>query len=136
MGTHFLADTTNAGIDFLSGKLPAASAAWFQQAIEERRVYLSVVSRIELLSWTGSPADMQLLTDFIAATTVLALDEPVIQTIIQLRQQHKAKLPDAIIAATAVVHTLPILTRNTGDFKAFVGLIILNPHEPTQLLTG
>jgi len=135
MGTHFLADT-NAGIDFLSGKLPAASAAWFQQAIEDQHIALSVIVRIELLSWVGSPNDMQLLADFIAATTILGLDEPVIQQTIQLRQQYKVKLPDAIIAATALVHGLPIITRNTGDFKAFTGLVALNPHEPTQLPTG
>ncbi|WP_151088219.1 PIN domain-containing protein [Hymenobacter baengnokdamensis] len=49
------------------------------------------------------------------------------QKTIQLRQQYKVKLPDAIIAATALVHGLPILTRNTRDFKAFTDLVVLNP---------
>lgn len=42
---------------------------------------------------------MQLLEDFIVATCILALGESVIQQTILLRQQHRIKLPDAIIAA-------------------------------------
>jgi predicted nucleic acid-binding protein len=67
---------------------------------------------------------------------VLPLDEPVIQQTIRLRQQHRVKLPDAIIAATALVHGLPLLTRNTADFSALPGLTLLNPHDPAQLLAA
>ncbi len=77
---------------------------------------------------------MQLLEDFIAATTILPLDEPVVQQTIQLRQQHRIKLPDAIIAATALVHGLPLLTRNVADFQRVAGLVIMDPHDPAQLL--
>ncbi len=76
---------------------------------------------------------MQLLADFIAATTVLGLDAPVVQQTIWLRQHHRVKLPDAIIAATALVHGLPVLTRNANDFKAFSGLLVVNPHESIHL---
>ena len=76
---------------------------------------------------------MQLLEDFIAATTILPLDEPVVQQTILLRQQHRIKLPDAIIAATALVHGLPLLTRNGADFQRVAGLVVLDPHDPTQL---
>ena len=132
MGTKFLADT-NVGIDFLNGKLPISSTEWPEQLLDEQELALSVVVRIELLSWLGSPAEMQLLEDFIAATTVLPLDEPVIQQTIRLRQQQRIKLPDAIIAATALVHGRPLLTRNTADFQNITGLVALNPHDAAQL---
>ena len=94
---------------------------------------MSAIVRIELLSWQGPPAEMQALEDFIAATEVLPLDELVTQQTIRLRQQHRVKLPDAIIAATALAYVLPLLTRNVGDFQALTGLTVLNPHEPLPL---
>ena len=132
MGADFLVDT-NTGIDFLNGKLPTASTYWLQQLLDSQRLILSVIVRIELLSWAGDAADMQLLEDFIAVATVLPLDEPVIEQTIRLRQQHRVKLPDAIIAATALAHGLTLVTRNTADFQALGGLLVINPHDVAQL---
>jgi predicted nucleic acid-binding protein len=39
----------------------------------------------------------------------------------------KTKLPDAIIAATALVNDLTIITRNIKDFDKIEGLEVLNP---------
>jgi len=132
MGAKYLVDT-NVGIDFLDGKLPVDSAAWLEQLLNAQELALSVVVRVELLSWPGPPAAMQILQDFITANQELPLDEPVIQQTIRLRQQHRVKLPDAIIAATALVHGLPLLTRDTTDFSSLPGLTVLNPHDPAQL---
>ena len=78
---------------------------------------------------------MQLMLDFIAEAEQMPLDEVIIQQTIRLRQQHRIKLPDAIIAATALVHGLPLLTRNVSDFRAIAGLAILNPHDPAAIST-
>jgi len=51
-----------------------------------------------------------------------------------LRQQHRIKLPDAIIAATALAYNLPLITRNTANFQAVSGLLVINPHDAAQLL--
>ncbi|WP_198675460.1 PIN domain-containing protein [Pleomorphovibrio marinus] len=39
------------------------------------------------------------------------------------------KLPDEIIAATALTYDLTLLTRNIGDFKKIEGLKVTNPNE-------
>jgi len=132
MGARFLVDA-NVGIDFLNNKLPVASTAWLEWQLQRQQLALSVVVRIELLSWVGTPADVQLLEDFIAATPVLPLDEPVVLQTIRLRQQHRVKLPGAIIAATALVHGLPLLSRNTNDCRAVTGLTLPEPGEPGGL---
>jgi len=46
-----------------------------------------------------------------------------------LRRKKKIKLPDAIIAATAIANNLTPITRNTKDFEAITGLMLLNPFE-------
>jgi predicted nucleic acid-binding protein len=46
-----------------------------------------------------------------------------------LRQQKKTSLADAVIAATALAHDLPLVTRNVDDFKHVAGLKLINPFE-------
>lgn len=41
----------------------------------------------------------------------------VIQRAAELKRNYKIKLGDSLIAATALVHNLPIYTRNEADFK-------------------
>ncbi len=55
------------------------------------------------------------------------LDTAVIERAIALRQENKIGLADAIIAATALVHDLPLVTRNEEDFKHITTLRVVNP---------
>lgn len=59
---------------------------------------------------------------------VLYLTEEIVQACIAIRREHTIKLPDAIIAATAVVYDMDLITRNTSDFKNIRALNIVNPH--------
>lgn len=74
-----------------------------------------------------STAEELALDTFTQASTILPLDEPVIAQTIALRRHYRRKLPDAIIAATALVHDLTLVTRNVADFKAITGLRVLDP---------
>lgn len=55
---------------------------------------------------------------FLNRFSVLPLDAPVAERAVELRRQHKIKLPDAIIWATAQVHAMLLVTRNAKDFPA------------------
>lgn len=123
---------TNVIIDLVDATLPALSGEWLETAMITNRHRISVITRIELFSKLVNPDTTRVLVGFVRFTEVLGLDEPIIQQTIQLRQQHRIKLPDAIIAATALAHGFPLLTRNTADFKNIAGLTVLNPHDPSQ----
>jgi predicted nucleic acid-binding protein len=93
---------------------------------------VSSVSCIETLGYhLLSAAERGGLEAAIARMGILNLDDVVIQRAILLRQERKMGLADAIIAATALVHRLPLVTRNVDDFKHITGLEIVNPFaEP------
>ena len=127
MGQRFLIDT-NVIIDYTSNLLPDKGTA-FVENIFNTAFNTSVVVKIEVLGYNDAPAKMQLLEEFLATATVFPLDDAVTQKTIELRRIKKIKLGDAIIAATAMVYGLIVVSRNVNDFKNIVGLHTVNPHE-------
>jgi len=124
MGKEYLIDT-NSVIDYLDNKLPEQA----NDLIDSIDSKISVITRMELLAWPGASEQQTLiLNEFISASEVFALEEPVILNAIEIRKAYKTKLPDAIIAATALVNKLTIITRNTKDFDKIEGLEVLTPY--------
>ena len=58
---------------------------------------------------------------------ILPLDEAVTNRAILLRQDRAIGIADAIIASTALIYELPLVTRNTADFQHVAGLTLLDP---------
>ena len=52
----------------------------------------------------------------------------IIQHCIDLRKNYKIKLPDAIIAATALARNLILITNDEKDFAVIQNLTVINPH--------
>ena len=69
--------------------------------------------------------------DAVAASyAVLPMDGPVFrQWAILMHRRSRDLLEDAMIAATAIVHSLTVVTRNVRDFERF-GVAVINPFEP------
>ena len=110
---------TNTAIDYLDNKLPENTS----DLLEMAGISLSVIVRMELLSWKkASMQHLQVLHQFINSSKVYNLDESVILKAIELRKNYPIKLPDAIIASTAITYNLILVTRNLADFKRIEGL--------------
>lgn len=58
---------------------------------------------------------------------ILSLTDAIAQQAVTLRQQRRMGLGDAIIAATALVYNLTLVTHNTEDFRQIAGLELLDP---------
>lgn len=79
---------------------------------------ISVITKIEALGYNFTkPDEHQLLLDICKVLPVVPLSDAIAEETINIRKQHKIKLPDAIIYATALIEGLPLLTNNTDDFK-------------------
>jgi len=75
---------------------------------------VSILSYIEFLAFPNlSENDRRIFQTFSEAIDVVSLDKterPLIDTVIRLRSQHRLKLPDAIIAATAIERGATLIT--------------------------
>ncbi|GAB3893533.1 type II toxin-antitoxin system VapC family toxin [Spirosoma agri] len=91
-----------------------------------RQLYVSLITKLEVLGYHRlKPVDKEELEQLILATSILPITNAVIAGAIRLRQQRKRSLGDSIIAATASLYKLPILTNNTADFDDIAGLEII-----------
>ncbi len=114
MGQYLI--DSNAVIDYLGNLLPPVGTNFMDNIIPS----ISTITRIEILGWyNATPQQLLRLHSFIGNTKQYILNEAVIEATIKLRQQHKIKTPDAIIAATALVYKLILISRNMGDFKKY-----------------
>jgi predicted nucleic acid-binding protein len=87
----------------------------------------SIISKIELLGFKQSSAEEQQARIFLSGLQELELTSDIAEQTIQLRKNHRIKLPDAAIAATALIHQLTLITRNTSDFLRIAGLNMIDP---------
>jgi predicted nucleic acid-binding protein len=127
MELKFLLDS-NAVIDFLGAKYPAEGMNLVNGAVDDIP-NISIISKIEVLSYKTSDEEYELLQSFCKDTLVIELNDDIVSKTIDLRIQYKLKTPDAIIAATALVYNMILITRNINDFGKVKGLMIINPYE-------
>ena len=99
-----------------------------RQFIRQATPAVSAVSVVEVLGFHRlTPSDKIIFEQFFSAVRILPVDDAVIDKAVQIRQKRKMSLGDALIAATALVHGLTLLTRNTTDFVSIPGLRVQNP---------
>ena len=116
---------TNTIIDYLGGKFYSNAKNNLDKIIDEE-INISVINKIELLSF--SKVEQNLL-DFVNESNVYKLDEDIVGQTIKIRKEHRIKLPDAIIAATALLFNFTLITNNTKDFKKLEHLNLINPDR-------
>ena len=123
----FLLDT-NTIIYYLKGSLPSSGMKAISAIVDDRSS-ISVITKIELLGFTAPDAREQDFSDqFVEASFIFNLNDAIINQTIELRKQYKIKIPDAIIASTAMVYSLTLITHNTNDFNKIPNLQCIDPH--------
>ena len=124
MGQKYLIDT-NSLIDAQMKRIPPKGLLFLANAINENFT-ISFVTYIEFLGYKNISKASE---EYINLATVIEIDKQIIDACVALRKKHKIKLPDAIIAATAIVYDLTLITRNTHDFKNIKALKTIDPHN-------
>lgn len=91
---------------------------------------LSAVSYLEVLQGMRNKTELAAVQKMLQrrGATLLPVTEPITQQAIALMESlslsHGLQLGDALIAATALAHQLPVLTGNVKHFAVVPGLLI------------
>ena len=87
-------------------------------------VAVAETTLVEVLGFHRLPVeDAQALEHLFNMARILPMSRSIIDQAIALRQQRKMSLGDSLIAATALDHGIPLVTRNTSDFEWIEGLV-------------
>jgi predicted nucleic acid-binding protein len=115
-GNSFLLDT-NIVLFLLSGNQTIADI------IDGEQIYVSFITELELLGYKEISTKEHLkIKGFLKDCIIVDINEEIKQHTISIKQKYAIKLPDSIIAATALFLETPLLT---GD-KGFNKISILN----------
>ncbi len=101
----------------------------FEQAIASGGAY-PLISRLGILGYPLSSPKRQDAEEILQLFQELQIDDTVINQAIALRSSIRIKSIDALIASTALLHELTLVTRNTKDFEAIAGLSLVDPFQP------
>jgi predicted nucleic acid-binding protein len=122
-----------------AGRADPGVAAW-AETVDASELYISVITLMELelgvlrlerrdpaqgavlRAWLGD----HVLPEFAGRT--VAVDEAVAIRAARLHTPDPRPDRDAYIAASALVHAMSVVTRNTADFEP-MGVAVLNPWE-------
>ena len=109
---------TNIFIHAFNGDTETISAL---QSIGYDNILLSSITVMELYQGMGNKKELQEMKKKIKYYDVIEFDMGISKRAIQLVDQfnlsHGLLIPDAIIAATAVVHRIELFTYNVKDFQ-------------------
>lgn len=98
-GIDFVADT-NALIYLLNGN--SCMAPYLEKSFA-----YSVISEMKLLSYSGiTPEEENSIKSLLSASEEISLTTAIKEKTIELRKKYKTKLPDAIVAASAIIKRL------------------------------
>ena len=116
---------TNALVYYFAGEAVRVKELFKTLKEQGRRPHISVITKIEQLSISdGTEMERRAL---LGAIVVYGLTDDIVEEAARIRREYRLKLPDAIIAATALVYSLSIVTKNHEDFKKVKGLVLIDP---------
>ena len=107
-GTKFLLDT-NIALYLLGGDQILAAL------LDQKEISLSVISEMELLGYPGiTSTETARIKGFLSDCQIVDLNIFIKELAIEIRKSYQLKLPDAIIAATALHLNIPLISSDSA----------------------
>ena len=119
---------TNIFIYHFNNQLTESGTALLREGIAGNGVY-SVITRIEVLGYRQSESAERQAKQLLSKLVELPLTSEIAERTIAIRKSLRIKVPDAIIAATALEYSLQLVSRNEEDFSQIQDLKLVNPFK-------
>ena len=104
---------TNIIVYYLEGEQVAVSFLRTHRG----KLSISSITWMETLSYPFSAEEDRVVRKFLQEFRLIEIFAPVMELAVEIRRMKKIKLPDAIIAASAIQNDLILVTRNVKDFN-------------------
>ncbi|WP_426670794.1 type II toxin-antitoxin system VapC family toxin [Mucilaginibacter sp. McL0603] len=129
MGLKYLWDT-NTVVHYLQKQFPPAGEEFIDNTLNKYQPAISVITEIELLCWKkATESDRVLINNFISNAIVHQLNQNVKLKTIDIRKKYGLKLPDAIVAASALANNHILITNDVADFDKIYKLKVIDPFK-------
>lgn len=87
------------------------------------RFVISVITEAEILRHPNArAADLRKIEAWLATVEIIPVDSIIARRAAKIGKTRKTKLPDLLIAATALELNIPLVTSNNKDFKGISNL--------------
>ncbi|HKK80679.1 MAG TPA: type II toxin-antitoxin system VapC family toxin [Prolixibacteraceae bacterium] len=102
---------------------------FYKVALPNDKLFMSVITYMEVLGYRFKNSfEKDFVEKICGYIPVIGLDKSIVEKVISIRQNHKIKLPDAIILATSLVNNYSLITADVDDFLNIDrNLEIINP---------
>ena len=120
---------SNPIIYYLNQQLPPEGKAFIDRLLLDGAA-CSVITRLEVLGTRMLTEQRIRAESLLSLFRELPIDDSTIQQAIALRSITRIKSIDALIAASALLHDLPLISRNRKDYAAIEGLSLIDPFQP------
>ena len=92
-------------------------------------IRISVITYMEILGFRfRSEQEENLVNELVGLFETVFISPAIADKVIEIRKNYTIKLPDAIIAATAICENLSLVTRNISDFRD-IGVSLIDPFS-------
>lgn len=86
--------------------------------LKDNLIFVSVITEVEWLGWYKiKEEDKRVINSLLKSVTIVDFSQQIKEIAISLKQMNKIKLPDAIVAATAINLGFPVISFDRGFEK-------------------
>lgn len=132
MGARSVSDLTIVDTDILvdAARRVGEAVDCLDQIERTSALAISVITEMELLIGCQNKTEQRNMERFLQRFQVLRLNEntcdQAVELLRQYRLSHGLLIPDAMIAATAMILGCPMISKNQRDFRFITGLQLLS----------